>query len=139
VTDRLSRDARRALMARVRNRGTEPEVRVRVLLRSMGYRPTSNERGLAGSPDLVLRRRSVAIFVHGCFWHRHKGCPRASIPSTSQEFWLEKFDKNVTRDRRAAAALRRQGWSVVIVWECQTGPRRIKALSGRLARLLVRP
>ena len=131
LADQLSRTDRRALMARIKTRGTAPEVRVLKLLRSLGYRPASNDNDLPGCPDLVLRRRSVAVFVHGCFWHRHVGCARASIPCSSRQFWLEKFEKNRSRDRRAAAALRRRGWSVVTVWECQTAVQKLEKLKRR--------
>jgi DNA mismatch endonuclease (patch repair protein) len=105
----------------------------------LGYRFRLHRRNLPGSPDLVLPRLRTAIFVHGCFWHRHSGCRFATMPSTRRRFWKEKFDRNVQRDRRSAAALRRLGWSVITVWECELRhPDRARARLGRLLAARVR-
>lgn len=112
--------ARSALMARVRRANTTPEIRVRRLLHSMGYRFRLHRRDLPGTPDLVLPRLKKAFFVHGCFWHRHPGCRMASSPKTREEFWQKKFRENVERDKRKAAELSGAGWDVAIVWECET-------------------
>ena len=131
--DPLSPAQRSALMARIRGKDTTPERLVRSLVHGLGYRFRLHRRNLPGSPDLVLPRLRTAIFVHGCFWHRHSGCRFATMPSTRLRFWKEKFDRNVHRDRRSAAALRRLGWSVITVWECELRhPERTRARLGRL-------
>ncbi|WP_081718677.1 very short patch repair endonuclease [Lutibaculum baratangense] len=111
--------ARSALMGRVRQRGTKPELRVAAILRSMGAHYRLNARGLPGSPDFSNRRRRWAVFVHGCYWHHHTDCKRATIPTRNREFWLEKFHANRARDAKALRALRRSGFRVAVVWECE--------------------
>jgi DNA mismatch endonuclease (patch repair protein) len=133
-TDHLTPAERSSLMSRIRGRDTGPERLVRSIVHGLGYRFRLQRRDLPGRPDLVLPRLRVAIFVHGCFWHRHPRCRLATTPTTRRGFWQAKFDRNVERDRRVAAALRRRGWSVITVWECQLRhPERVRA---RLARLL---
>ncbi|WP_281262227.1 very short patch repair endonuclease [Acuticoccus kandeliae] len=112
--------ARSALMARVRQRGTKPELVVSELLRRIGCRYRLNVRTLPGSPDFANKARRWAVFVNGCFWHHHKACRRATIPGANRPFWLEKFASNRRRDAAAARALRRLGFRVVVVWECET-------------------
>lgn len=111
---------RSRLMASVRQKNTEPELAVRQVLHRNGYRYRLHRKSLPGSPDLVLPSKKLAIFVHGCFWHRHRKCKRSTTPKSRQDFWAEKFRQNVARDRRNYAALRKLGWSVKIIWECQT-------------------
>ena len=111
---------RRALMARVRRQDTEPELAVRQVLYKLGYRYRLHRSDLPGTPDICFPGRKKAIFVHGCFWHRHPGCRRASTPKTRTSFWSEKFAQNVARDRRKVTELRRLGWEALVVWECQT-------------------
>jgi DNA mismatch endonuclease (patch repair protein) len=118
--DTLSRERRSWNMSRIRGRDTRPEKIVRSALHRMGFRFRLHRRGLPGSPDIVLPRHRVAIFVHGCFWHRHPRCRFAYTPKSRLEFWSRKFEENKARDRRARRALRRQGWRVLTVWECQT-------------------
>ncbi|WP_245413499.1 very short patch repair endonuclease [Mangrovicella endophytica] len=114
-------DPRRSeLMKRVRRRDTTPELIVRRALRRLGVHYRLQGKDLPGNPDVVNRRRKLAIFVHGCFWHRHPGCRLSSTPKTRTEFWKAKFARNVERDRRAEMILTEHGWSVVVVWECQT-------------------
>lgn len=121
-------------MAKVGPRNTKPEMVVRRLLHRMGKRFRIHRRDLPGTPDIVLPGATQAIFVHGCFWHRHPGCPKASTPKTRQAFWLEKFDRNVERDRRKEHELRSAGWDVLTVWECET--RNAIALETRLREWL---
>lgn len=111
---------RSRLMARVRQKGTAPELVVRTLLRREGASYRLNARDLPGSPDIVHRGRRKAIFVHGCFWHRHPGCPRATTPKQNFVFWQEKFDRNIQRDERKLAELRAEGYDVLVIWECET-------------------
>lgn len=111
---------RSALMARVRQRGTAPELAIASLLRSLGFSYRRNVQGLAGSPDFSNRRRKWAIYVHGCFWHHHTGCKRATVPKANEAFWRDKFATNRRRDAKVIRSLRREGFRVVIVWECET-------------------
>jgi DNA mismatch endonuclease (patch repair protein) len=134
--DAMSPEARSRLMAQVRSRDTAPELRVRRLAHSLGLRFRLHDRTLPGRPDLVLRRHRAVIFVHGCFWHRHK-CSRATTPKSNPPYWTTKFAGNVQRDRRNAAALRRLGWRVLTVWECQTESE--EKLRSRLTRFFGLP
>lgn len=133
-SDVLSPAERSALMSRIRGKDTTPERAVRSMVHGLGYRFRLHGRDLPGRPDLVLPRLRTVIFVHGCFWHRHARCRYATTPATRRAFWLEKFERNVERDRRTAAALRRLGWSVITVWECQL--RRPEKVRARLERML---
>jgi len=124
-------------MARVRQRGTSPERRVREILRRLGVRFEPNVKSLPGSPDIFIVARRRAIFVHGCFWHRHKDCKAATMPKSNSQFWRSKFAANTSRDRRKARSLRAKGIGVWTVWECDLKDvNRRKALEGRLRRLL---
>jgi len=107
-------------MARVRQRNTSPELAVRSCLHRLGYRFRLHCRDLPGTPDIVLPKHRKAIFVHGCFWHRHPGCKRSTTPKTRTQFWMEKFKATVKRDRRNLAALQASGWEPLVIWECQT-------------------
>jgi DNA mismatch endonuclease, patch repair protein len=114
---------RSALMRKIRGKNSTPERIVRSALHKAGYRFRLHDDRLPGRPDIVLASRRLAIFVHGCFWHRHPGCRAASIPKTRTAFWQEKFARNVERDRRDVAALEAAGWHVYVVWECETNGR----------------
>jgi DNA mismatch endonuclease (patch repair protein) len=111
---------RSALMARVRRSGTTPELAVWKAARSLGFEFERNRSDLPGSPDLVFPAVRLCVFVHGCFWHRHPGCRRASTPSSNRDFWVLKFQANVARDRRARRKLRALGWRTLVIWECRT-------------------
>jgi DNA mismatch endonuclease (patch repair protein) len=126
---------RSALMSRVRQKGTTPELIVRSILRRKGRVFLSNGRPLPGSPDVYDQRRKWAIFVHGCFWHRHSRCAACTTPKTNSEFWLDKFERNRSRDRRKVRNLRGLGYKVLTVWECQVTARGKRArLEDRLDR-----
>ena len=116
-------------MATVRQRNTAPELAFQRELRSLGIRFHAHPRGLSGTPDVILPKSRVAVFVHGCFWHRHRGCPRASTPKSNPHFWSVKFADNVRRDARNVRTLRSEGWSVCTVWECK-----LKANASREAK-----
>ena len=107
-------------MSRIRGKDTKPEMAVRRLVHGMGFRYRLHRRDLPGSPDLVLPRHRKVILVHGCFWHRHPECTKASTPKTRAEFWESKFDTNVARDIRVVKELELLGWRVVTIWECET-------------------
>ena len=107
-------------MSRVASRHTKPEMTVRRAAHALGLRFRLHRKDLPGTPDLVFPRYRVALFVHGCFWHRHDGCRLASTPKSRTDFWKAKFATNVARDGRTAAALMAAGWRTIIVWECDT-------------------
>jgi DNA mismatch endonuclease (patch repair protein) len=109
-----------ARLGRIRQHGTSAELTVRKILHSLGHRFRVHNRDLPGSPDIANRRRRWAIFVHGCFWHRHAGCKRTTTPARNREFWVAKFEANVARDRRVQAELRAMDYRVVVVWECES-------------------
>lgn len=111
---------RRALMGRVRAKNSRPEMAVRRAAHALGCRFRLHRRDLPGTPDLVFPRLKKAIFVHGCFWHRHPGCPRTTSPKTRATYWREKFQTNVARDAARLAELRELAWDVLVVWECET-------------------
>jgi DNA mismatch endonuclease (patch repair protein) len=111
---------RSALMARIRGKDTSPEIAVRRATHRLGYRFRLHRRDLPGTPDLVFPARRLVLFVHGCFWHRHPGCKRCTMPKTRAAFWCEKFEANKARDVRNANELRSLGWRVEVVWECET-------------------
>jgi DNA mismatch endonuclease (patch repair protein) len=111
---------RSALMARIGPKNSVPEMVVRKVAHGLGYRYRLHGRDLPGTPDLVFPARRSIIFVHGCFWHRHSGCKRCTHPKTRFEFWAEKFARNVQRDASNEEALRRAGWRVLVIWECET-------------------
>jgi DNA mismatch endonuclease (patch repair protein) len=110
---------RSALMARVKSKNTKPEMTVRRIAYALGYRYRLHRRDLPGSPDLVFVSQRKAIFVHGCFWHRHEGCRRTTMPKTRAKFWQSKFDANVSRDHKNVVALQSAGWKVLVIWECE--------------------
>jgi DNA mismatch endonuclease (patch repair protein) len=106
-------------MASVKQRNTVPEVSLRKALHEAGFRFRLHPRSLPGHPDIVLPRYRLAIFVHGCFWHRHHGCKKASTPKTNLEYWIPKFHANVERDARKAEQIESLGWRVFIAWQCE--------------------
>lgn len=111
---------RSAMMARIGQRDTAPELSVRQSLHRLGYRFRLHRRDLPGRPDITLPRYRTIIFVHGCFWHRHANCRYAYMPKSRVEFWSNKFEKNVERDERVRRELEASGWNVITVWECET-------------------
>ena len=106
-------------MARVKSKGTKPEMRVRRLLHGLGYRFRLHRRDLPGCPDLVFPGRRKVVFVNGCFWHFHRDCSRVRIPVTNREYWLAKLERNRARDERNNVLLEEMGWKVYTAWECQ--------------------
>lgn len=117
--DRLSKEHRSWNMGRIRSTNTTPEIRVRSILHRLGYRFRLHCKVLPGRPDIVLPKWRHAIFVHGCFWHRHEKCKLCYTPKSRTEFWTAKFEGTVRRDQAAENALRGMGWQVTIVWECE--------------------
>lgn len=121
-------------MARVRGRDTGPEMIVRRMVHGMGYRFRLYGRALPGRPDLVFRSRSKVIFVHGCFWHRHKDCALARVPKSRLDFWQPKLEGNRVRDEHNVRTLKADGWSVLTVWECELSS--LEKLAKRVRRFL---
>jgi DNA mismatch endonuclease (patch repair protein) len=107
-------------MSRIKGQNTKPEIRVRSMLHQLGFRFRLHRSDLPGKPDITLPKYRTVIFVHGCFWHKHPGCRLAYTPRSNEAFWSEKLASNVKRDKRNQRALRKLGWSVRIIWECQT-------------------
>lgn len=120
--DTLTVRERSALMSRIRGKDTKPEMAVRRLVHGLGYRYRLHAKELPGRPDLVFRPRRKVIFVHGCFWHRHEGCPKNRIPKSpeTRDFWRDKLNGNAHRDQLNETTLRRTGWGVLVIWECET-------------------
>ena len=106
-------------MSAIKSKNTKPEIKVRKILHSMGYRFRLHRKDLPGSPDIVLPKYKTVIFVHGCFWHRHQNCKYASNPKTRREFWEKKFKENIERDKKTQEKLKNLGWKTNIVWECE--------------------
>lgn len=136
MADNLSAEDRLRAMRAVRSKDTSPERIVRSLLHRRGYRFRLHRRDLPGSPDIVLPRYQTVIFVHGCYWHRHSCKKGRSVPTTRREWWLEKFERNKARDSRVARQLRKLGWRVITVWECETKPTKLYVLERKLRRLI---
>ena len=120
MTDHISPERRSWAMSRVRSKDTLPEMRVRSQLHRLGYRYRLHVNDMAGVPDIVMPKYRTVVFVNGCFWHRHPCCRRASTPQTRTAFWERKFKTNVVRDEKVRSSLQRDGWTVLVVWECQT-------------------
>lgn len=119
MPDVVDKATRSRMMAGIGSRDTVPELVLRRALHARGLRYRLHDRSLPGTPDMVFRRFGAVCFVHGCFWHRHIGCPYTTIPATRKEFWQAKFHANVSRDRRNQHHLIEAGWRVTIVWECE--------------------
>lgn len=120
MADILSPTQRSANMRAIRGRDTAPELRVRRAAHAAGLRFRLQRRDLPGTPDLVFPRHRVALFVHGCYWHRHPDCRYTTVPSSNTEFWTTKFVANVERDARKTRELEEAGWRVAVIWECET-------------------
>ena len=107
-------------MSAIKSKNTKPEIKVRKVLHSMGYRFRLHSKDLPGSPDIVLPKYKTVIFVHGCFWHRHENCKYASTPKKRQEFWNKKFTENIKRDLEIQDKIKNLDWRSVVIWECET-------------------
>lgn len=118
-TDIFSTEKRSDIMSRVMSKNTKVELAVRKWLHSKGYRFRLHRRDLPGIPDIVLPKYKIVIFVHGCFWHQHSGCKKATIPKQNREFWATKLARNVQRDKEVELLLMEAGWQVVTLWECE--------------------
>lgn len=129
MADFMTTTQRSRAMSAVRGNETEIERTLRSHLHRQGFRFRKNVKDLPGRPDIVLPKHRCVIFVHGCFWHHHKNCKRSKLPATRARFWAKKIGDNVDRDRRQVVQLRRQGWRVLTVWECQLkDPEKLKTI-----------
>jgi len=134
--DTFTSEERSRIMARVRSKDTSPELIVRKLAHSLGYRFRLHRADLPGKPDLVFPSRHKVIFVHGCFWHQHS-CPRGRrVPASNEAYWRKKLEGNVTRDKVHRRELRKLGWSVLVIWECQLKRRAFHNVVSRLKTFL---
>jgi DNA mismatch endonuclease, patch repair protein len=122
------------MMGGIRAWNTLPEMRLRRALHALGFRFRLHAKGLPGKPDLVLRKHGAVIFVHGCFWHRHRDCRLASTPASNREFWADKFARNIERDRQSMEALGAMGWRVATVWECGLRPKDISIVIAQIGQ-----
>ena len=120
MTDIVDSQRRSKMMSGIKGRDTAPERAVRRVAHAMGMRFRLHRKDLPGCPDLVFPRHRLAVFVHGCFWHRHDSCRFAYTPKSRVAFWTEKFSQNVARDQRNEDALKALGWEVLVIWECET-------------------
>lgn len=132
--DIWSKEKRSKVMARIKSKHTNPELIIRSLVHRLGYRYRLHWKNLPGKPDLVFAKRRKVIFINGCFWHRHKNCKFAQIPKSNIEYWKIKFEQNQKRDARNQEKLKKLGWSILVLWECQI--KNIEALRGKIKRFL---
>lgn len=135
MADTFTRAQRSQIMAAVKSKHTSPEMIVRRLVHRLGYRYRLHVKQLPGAPDLVFPRLKKVILVSGCFWHGHS-CGACRIPATRRSYWTAKIDRNARRDRRTRRALAKVGWSVLVIWECQTKRAMRERLTARLVRFL---
>ncbi|WP_024469446.1 very short patch repair endonuclease [Treponema pedis] len=116
--DKFSQKKRSEIMSKISGKETKPEILVRKYLFAKGFRYRKNVKTLPGKPDIVLPKYKTVIFVNGCFWHGHKNCKKAALPTTNFNFWKEKIDKNIIRDRKNISDLKKMGYNVIVVWQC---------------------
>ena len=128
--DKVSREKRSEVMRAVRSRDTKPELVVRRTAYALGFRFRVNVKDLPGRPDLAIKSRKKAIFIHGCFWHRHQNCKRSTLPRSNQAYWAKKFAETIKRDELTMATYRSMGWEPLVIWECELADR--EALSERI-------
>ncbi len=134
MADIYSKERRSWVMARIRGRNTEPEMMIRSMVFRMGFRFRLHDKRLPGCPDIVLPRYKCVIFVNGCFWHGHKHCTRASLPSTHRRFWEKKIFSNAENDRKNRMKLARLGWKHCTVWQCEL--RKLDVVMRRMGKFL---
>lgn len=121
-------------MSRIRAKDTKPEMVVRRFLYAHGFRYRLHDKKLPGKPDIVLPKYKTVIFIHGCFWHGHEGCKYFVVPKTRTEWWLNKINSNIANDTKAAAALKKEGWKIIHLWECQLKPTMVEQTLANLQR-----
>lgn len=134
MVDTFTKTKRSEIMSRIGGKNTAPELRVRRVLHALGYRFRVHRDDLPGKPDIVLPRHQKIVLIHGCFWHGHPGCPREALPTTNTGFWEKKISGNKKRDQSVLRELRKLGWIVLILWQCQL--KSVEAFTPRLLRFL---
>jgi DNA mismatch endonuclease, patch repair protein len=137
MVDIFSKRKRSEIMSKIKPKDSTQELIIRRLIFSMGYRFRLHSKDLPGKPDIVFPKYKKVIFVHGCFWHGHKNCKRAAIPATNRGFWKNKISKNLIRDKRNYALLRKIGWNYLIIWQCQIKKQNEKLLKTKAINFLV--
>ncbi|WP_170329290.1 very short patch repair endonuclease [Ruegeria arenilitoris] len=135
MADRISAEHRSWNMSRIRGKNTKPELVLRSLMHRAGFRYRLHDKMLPGKPDIVLPKYKTAIFVNGCYWHRHWGCSKATTPKTNTVFWTRKFEETVERDARKKSELIESGWRVVTVWECELENDPVSVVEGLRSQL----
>jgi len=120
MTDTFTKTKRKEIMSRICSKNTSPEITVRKELYGLGLRYRLHDKKLPGKPDIVIKGAKVAVFVNGCFWHQHKGCKRRSIPKSNLDYWEGKLKSNVEKQKKDVKKLRKNGWNIFIIWECET-------------------
>ena len=123
-------------MSRIKGKDTKPEMLVRMFLHAHGFRYRLHDKKLAGKPDIVLPKYKTVIFVHGCFWHGHKNCKYYVVPKTRTDWWLNKINGNISNDKKAMTALRKDSWKIITVWECKLKPAKVEKTLSSLAKRL---
>jgi len=118
--DTFSKEQRSNCMSRIRSKNTVPEMSVRKALTGLGIRYRLHKSELPAKPDIVISKNKTVILVNGCFWHQHKGCKRKSMPKSNKDYWRRKLERNVSKQKNDIRALKKLGWRVVVIWECQT-------------------
>jgi len=134
MADHLTSKKRSWNMSLIRSANTAPEIIVRKMLYSFGFRFRLHKKDLPGKPDIVLKKYKTVIFVHGCFWHQHKRCKRSNIPKSNRSYWKPKLNRNIKRDSRHKADLKKIGWRTITIWECET--KTIEKLRKKLVKAL---
>lgn len=135
MADPFSKAKRSWVMSRIRSKDTKPELIVRSMLHRCGLRFSLRRKDLPGQPDIVMPKHNMVVFVHGCYWHRHRGCKAARMPAANQEFWQDKFRKTQKRDRQHKKEIEKAGWRVVVIWECQVMKEPEKVLNRILSHI----
>ena len=135
MADRISKERRSWNMSRIRGKDTKPEIVLRSLMHRAGFRYRLHDKSLPGKPDIVLPKHKTAIFVNGCYWHRHKDCPKATTPKTNTAFWGKKFKDTIARDARKRSELVENDWRVITIWECELETDAVAVLEGLCEQL----
>ncbi len=136
MADVHSKTVRSYNMSRIKGKNTKPEMLVRKFLHANGFRYKLHDKKLPGKPDIVLPKYKTVIFVHGCFWHGHEGCKYYVVPKTRTDWWLNKINSNKANDSKAYAALKKEGWKIVQVWECELKPAKVEASLNNILKKL---
>lgn len=136
MSDIYSEQQRSDLMKKIGSKNTKPEIIIRKIVHSAGYRFRLHRKDLPGTPDLVFPKFKKVIFINGCFWHGHQGCKKSSLPTTKKELWEEKIKKNIERDSKNIADLKKRGWETLIIWECEIKKKNYNMLTINISNFL---